>query len=209
MATEPDQIRAEIEATREELALDVDRLADRTSPKRIAERRWDNVKSAFRRTSDRVMGPSQSAGSSVKNKVSNATDKAQDAAQGVAERTQGAAQSVAQTAREMPQKVTRQTQGNPLAVGLIAFGVGLLAASLLPTTEAESRAGERLADQADKVVEPLKEAGREMGQELKEKAKDSAQEVKGTAQEAVQTTKEQAKDSGQQAVQETKQSVKS
>jgi gas vesicle protein len=197
MATAPNEIRAEIEATRAELADDVDRLADRTSPKRIAARRWDGVKSTFRRASGRVMGASQDAGSSVKGTVSGATDRVQDAAHGVAD-----------AAREAPARVADRTRGNPLAVGLIAFGAGLLAASLLPETEAERRAGEQLAERADKVVEPLKETGRDLGESLKESTRDAADEVKETAREAVETTKDRAAESGQDAVRQTTEAVK-
>jgi len=42
-STDPEQIRREIEATRAELAHDVDRLADRTSPKRVARRGLDRL----------------------------------------------------------------------------------------------------------------------------------------------------------------------
>jgi hypothetical protein len=37
-----------------------------------------------------------------------------------------------------PQAVRQQTQGNPLAAGIIAFGVGMLAATLIPVTDARS-----------------------------------------------------------------------
>jgi len=44
MAEEPDQIRDDIELTRTRLAHDVDRLADKTSPTRVAQRRWTGAK---------------------------------------------------------------------------------------------------------------------------------------------------------------------
>jgi hypothetical protein len=202
MAAQPDRIREEIEQTRAELASDVDRLADKTSPKRIAERRWDGVKASVRRASDKVMGASQSAGQSTASGLSNAKDT-------VADKAQSAAHSVAQTARQAPATVTRQTQGNPLAVGLIAFGAGLLAASLLPSTDAERRAGEQLAERADEVVEPLKEKAAELGGDLKERAQEAAGEIKDTARDAVTSTKEQATESGRDAVDQTKESVTS
>jgi hypothetical protein len=47
-----------------------------------------------------------------------------------------AASSVADAASSAPDMARRQTRGNPLAAGLIALGVGWLASSLLPLTEA-------------------------------------------------------------------------
>ena len=55
MAEEPDRIRNEIEATRSDLARNVDLLADRTVPTRVARRRWGAVKERVRGMSDRVM----------------------------------------------------------------------------------------------------------------------------------------------------------
>ncbi|MGP3969881.1 DUF3618 domain-containing protein [Streptomyces sp. 6N223] len=74
--TSPRQLRAEIEKTREQLTEDLDRLAERVSPRRVAE------------------------------------------------------------------------ENGPKAVGLVAFGAGLLAASMIPESPTEQRAAARLAGQA-------------------------------------------------------------
>ena len=147
MGSRPEELRAEIDMTREELAYDVDRLADRTVPTRVAGRKWEGAKTRVRSVTDRVMGArdqakdkAASAGGTVQDTASRAGDKAQEAASRVGEKAQDAAHSVADTVRQTPDTVVRQTQGNPLAVGLIAFGIGLLTASLLPETEAEKRA---------------------------------------------------------------------
>ena len=42
----------------------------------------------------------------------------------------------------------RQTQGNPLAAGLIAFGVGWLVSSLLPDSQKERELAHQLKDRA-------------------------------------------------------------
>jgi ElaB/YqjD/DUF883 family membrane-anchored ribosome-binding protein len=187
MTNNPDEIRREIENTRGRLSSDVNALTETVSPSNVARRQADKVAGVATSVKDRVMGTADDLRSSGSD----------------------AASTVGQAPAAAADKARSKTQGNPLAAGLIAFGAGMLVASLLPTTEAESRAGERLAEQADKVVEPLKETGREMGEDLKERAKEAAQEVKSTAQQAVESTKEQAKDSGQQAVQETKDAARS
>ena len=105
--------------------------------------------------------------------------------------------------------VVRQARGNPIAAGLIAFGVGLLAASLLPETETEKRAGAAVAEKSEGLVEQAKEAGKEMAQELKGTAQEAAQSVKDTAREAASNTADQAKESGRTTVDETRQSVSS
>ena len=40
----------------------------------------------------------------------------------------------------------RKTQGNPLAAGVIAFGLGMLVSSLIPSAEKERDAVSRLQD---------------------------------------------------------------
>jgi hypothetical protein len=172
MAAQPEVIRSQIESTREELAYDVDRLADRTNPRRVVRRRWDSLKSRAADVRDRVMGVSE-----------DAVDRVRD--------TSGEATSAI---REAPEAVVRQTQGNPVAAGLIAFGAGLLAASLLPETEAERRVAHEVAKRADELAAPLMESGRQIASEVGETVKDAASEVKDTAAEAASTTANRARD---------------
>ena len=56
MGTSPDQMRAEIAATRNQLSADVDRLADRASPRRMARRRRARMRRTVSGVRDRVMG---------------------------------------------------------------------------------------------------------------------------------------------------------
>jgi hypothetical protein len=175
MATEPDQIRSQIEVTRSNLASNVDQLADRTSPKRIMNRGWRKMSDKMHAISDTVMGAPSSAASSVK-------EVASDAAEAV---------------RDTPRAAAEQTRGNPLAAGLIAFGAGLLAAAVLPESEAERRLSRQLADSelAERVSEPLKESAGQVGRDLGEEVKgtgaqlaDSAKEHASQAMEDVKTT---------------------
>mgnify|MGYP006159865433 CR=1 FL=1 len=54
MAEEPDRLRQDIESTRASLTRDVDLLAEKTSPAKVAQRRWTAVK-------EKVMGSSEHA----------------------------------------------------------------------------------------------------------------------------------------------------
>jgi hypothetical protein len=67
--------------------------------------------------------PGDSARDSMQDTVSGAADKARDAAARAGEKAQETAQSIAGTVRATPDAVARKTQGNPLAAGVIAFGV--------------------------------------------------------------------------------------
>jgi gas vesicle protein len=82
--------------------------------------------------------------------------------------------------------------GNPLAVGLIAFGAGLLAASLIPASTKEKELASGLKEQAQPLVETVKDAAKEVGQNLKEPAQDAAATVKDAASGAIDTVKSEA-----------------
>jgi len=199
VGTSPDQIRADIDRTRAELTEDVERLAERTTPRRIVRRRVDRARSAWQRARERVMG----AGPSVP------PPRAGDRAQAVQERTQQAVGAVSDTARHTahavraaPHQVLQQTQGNPIAAGLIAFGAGLLAASLFPRSRQEQRMVRRVGEQAGPFVEPVTQAAAESVQRLKEDVggtvQEATQEVKGSATQAAWTTGERMRLSSQQ-----------
>ena len=98
--------------------------------------------------------------------------------------------------------VRQQTQGNPLAAGLIAFGVGWLVSSLLPASQKEmelaQQAESAVREHKDTLLEPAKQAAQEIGEQLKPAAQDAVESVKATAQDAAETVKSE----GQSAVQD-------
>ena len=104
-----------------------------------------------------------------------------------------AASSVADAASNAPDAALRRTQGNPLAAGLIAFGAGLLASSLLPSTSMEQRAAAGLRDQAEPVIDTVKEEASRLKDELAPKAQQATQQVRAAATDAVRETTEEAK----------------
>ncbi|THA28683.1 DUF3618 domain-containing protein [Streptomyces sp. A1277] len=199
MGTSPEQVRADIDATRDRLAQNVDALADHTSPKRMVQRRTDRVRSAATGLRHRVMGAASDTGSQAAERTRQVTQSAQESAG-----------QVGDAVKEAPEKTMRQTQGNPLAAGLIAFGAGLLAASLLPESPAEQQAASRIADQAGEAIEPVKQAAVESAQHLKEDvteaAKHASEQVKDTAADAASTTREEARSQATQVTEQARES---
>lgn len=198
MVEEPDQIRDDIALTRDRLARDVDRLADKTSPSRMAQRRWTGAKAKARGISDRVMGSAHDNGSTAKDTVSSALDTVKDKAGDAAGTVRDTTEQAAGTARPAPAAVGRQTQGNPVAAGLIAFGAGMLVASLLPATTLEKRAGQQLREHADDLVEPVRQPLTESAQHLREDLGDHTHEavaaVRDTAKDTARSTAQTAND---------------
>jgi ElaB/YqjD/DUF883 family membrane-anchored ribosome-binding protein len=174
MSDSPEQIRANIEATRQELSGDVDALADKVTPSKIVHRQTDKVKGAVGSVKDRVMGVADDVRSSVSDSGSSATDAVTGAVSGAKD------------------KVVGKAEGNPLAVGLIAFGVGLLAASLIPASTKEKEAASAIKEQAQPLVEKVTDAAKEVGEHLKEPAQDAAAAVKDAATGAVDSVRSEA-----------------
>jgi hypothetical protein len=96
--------------------------------------------------------------------------------------------SVTHGVQQAPQMIAQQTRGNPLAAGMIAFGVGLLTASLLPTPQIMQRTGERIRDNAADVLEPLAEPAQRLKDDLSTSVGEAVDQVKHTAGPAAHKT---------------------
>jgi len=192
MVEEPDRVRQDIEATRASLSRDVDLLAEKTSPRQVARRRWTAVR-------EKVMGSAEQGRHAMSDTASSAAGTVQGKAHEAASVVQDKAHDTADAVRSAPQAVATQTQGNPLAAGIIAFGVGMLAATLMPVTEAERRAGQELKEHSGGLTDKAKDVASDLKDDLSRPARQAADEVRSTAQDAVQATKEQAQSSAQDA----------
>jgi hypothetical protein len=178
----PEQIQAQIERTRANLSSDVDRLGEKVTPGKVLGRRVDSVKSGAASLRDRVMGSSD-----------NGSDDGGGSGGGIGAAVTGRFAGLGSAAGAAPQAVRERAQGNPLAVGLIAFGVGWLLASTAPASQAEQQLAETAEAKAKELAEPLKQTGQEMAENMKAPVQDSMQQVKDSATQAAQDTAEHAR----------------
>ena len=203
-SSDPEVIRQQIEDTRRELSYDVDALNEKVNPARVVDRRMTAAKGRMSAVKEKVMGSAQHTSAQTSGMASNVAGSVQGTASSAADSVQQAASSAAGAVQQAPDAIVRQTQGNPLAAGLIAFGVGWLVSSLLPATQKEQQLAQQaetaLKENKDALLAPAKQAAQEIGEELKPAAQQAAQEVKATAQDAAQTVK----DEGQSAAQDVK-----
>jgi gas vesicle protein len=201
-SSDPEVIRRQIEDTRRELSYDVDALNEKVNPARVVDRRVSNVRGKFVRAKDRVMGGVNTGTSQTQSTAQDAMGSVQDAASSAAGSVQSAASSAAGAVQQAPGQIVHQAQGNPLAAGVIAFGVGWLVSSLLPASDKERQLAQQaesaVREHKDALLEPAKQAAQEMGEQLKPAAQDAVESVKSTAQDAASTVK----DEGQSAVQD-------
>lgn len=186
-SSDPDEIRAEIEQTRAALSDDVNRLTESAKPKNVANRQVEKVREAAGSLKEKVMG-TDDTGPGAQDVVADKAYAAKDAVAGA------------------PAAVKQKTQGNPLAAGVIAFGVGLLISGLIPSSQREQEAVGQLqekleplrdqaVDKAKEVADQLKEPAQQAAQSVKATATDAAANVRAEGESAVQDVKDQAADS--------------
>ena len=183
MSESADEIRANLERTRRELGSDVDALADKVTPSKIAQRQTTKMKRALGSVSERVMGTAEDAGSAV----ADATHRAHDAAHDAKEKV----------------------EGNPLAVGLIAFGVGMLASSLIPVSEKEKDLAATAKEEAQPLIDQVAESAKDVASHLEEPAQEAAETLRERATEAVGHVKEEASDAPSEVTDRTQEARRS
>ncbi|WP_169580718.1 MULTISPECIES: DUF3618 domain-containing protein [Microbacterium] len=177
----PDEIRADIEETHQQLGQDVDALADKVTPGKIVDRQKTRLRTRFADVRERVMGAADDVGSSTAHAASSAGNAVSNAVS-----------SAGDAVAELPHKAKQTTQGAPLVVGAVAAGIGFVAALLIPASNRERRMASQLKDQAQPLLDKAGDTAREVAENLKQPAKDAADRVKQAATDSVETVKEEA-----------------
>lgn len=180
----PDQIENDLGTTRDAVRRDMDQLNDAVSPKAVISTRVDKVKHGAAAMKDRLMGAADSE--AAKSKAADLAGTAQDS-------TAAAAAKLGEAAGSAPDTVRAHTEGNPVAAGVIAFGLGWLLSSLAPATSAVKDAAQELEANADSVLDALTDSAKTIAGNLQPPAQDAATRVQNAASDAVSDTAEHAK----------------
>lgn len=188
----PDEIRAEIDRVRAELSDDVDTLTETANPKNIAKRQANKVSEAARSVKEKIMGTTDSFrgdGADARQSLSELGD------------------SVGEAVSSAPSEVRRHTRGNPLAAGLVAFGLGLLVSSLLPPSRAEREAVSNLQGNLDRLKDQASDTVKEMADNLREPAQGAAESVKTTFEKGAQDVGREGREATDRVQSRAEQSV--
>lgn len=110
-----DQLKAEIEATRDELTHTIDAIQDKIDPRKVAQRTGDQVLDKAREASEKVAETAKSASHSLSEKV-------QEVAPHAAETIQSQGTLLANKIRENPRLVAYA--GAALGAVFVLIGVG-------------------------------------------------------------------------------------
>lgn len=161
MAASPDQLTQDIATTRQRMGGTLDQVQDRVDPRSAWQRRQPAMRSKVAGLKDTVMGTADDMAGRVGDGAAGVTDR-----------------------------LSHGTQGNPLAAGLVAFGAGLLAGSIMPSSRVERRV---VSDLQERVEEPLTQALSDSGEEIRNRVGEEAHQV-------VDHTREVAADAGHEVV---------
>jgi gas vesicle protein len=204
MGKTAEELRQDIELRRSNLTDDFDAIGDRVSPGRIVERRTDAVKGRFKNMKESVMGSADHVGERAQDTVGDLRAQAGDAAGTVASTAseavhaaQGGIHTAGEKAAEVPGMVREQTQGNPLAAGLVAFGLGLLVATVLPESRKERQLARTVQPHLTDAARAAGDTGRALAGELKPAVQDSAKHLRESARESAQHVTDTATDAAQ------------
>ncbi|HEY4576560.1 MAG TPA: DUF3618 domain-containing protein [Yaniella sp.] len=199
MSNNPEEIRTDIQRTQSALGRDVDALAEKVDPTKAMERQKDRLRDRVRNLSEKVMGtpdydPRHDQSSGALHQASEQLSELKDQA--------------GETVQNIPEKVSSGTRGNPLAAGLIAFGAGWLAATLIPSSRMEQDAAQQAKDRAQPLVDEAKSAAQEAGEHLKPQAQEAAQSVKETASRGAEHVKDEGKGHAQDLKEDSQQAAR-
>jgi hypothetical protein len=185
------ELKQEAQYQRERMGDTLDAIGDRLSPERVVERRKAAVGQRFRSVKEAVMGSPGYVESGVN------SGGLRGRAEGTASSATDAVQSATQQVQHAPQAIADQARGNPLAAGLVAFGLGALFATVLPKTKTEQKLVDEARPQLESAAEELKEVGRVVASDAKERTTSAVAEVKAAGENATESVRDRARESAE------------
>jgi gas vesicle protein len=197
-----DQLRAEAAERRQAIATDLELMGDRVSPARMAERRKAAFRERMTGVRNSVFGtpdqPSRSHAAygypQTYGEPSHAATTLREGGNGSASLSDRAGGAVEAVRQHTPDSLGEATQGNPLGVAVVGFGVGLLAATLLPSSPDEKRLANRIQGSLEEGAAQLGGMGKDAIDHIKPEAQQAVADVKDSAKEHVETVKSEAQD---------------
>ena len=163
MGETTEELRQQIEQTRNGLGDTLDAIGDRVSPGRMVERSKNRMTGGVRSAIDKVMGTAHDTG-----------------------------QTLAGAGHDTTDAMRTHTQGAPLVAGALALAAGFLVAVAFPPSDKEKAITSDLLDKAEPIKAELGHVGQEMAEHLKEPAMNAVDEVKSAAQDGAHTVADAA-----------------
>lgn len=193
MAEEIEDAQAQIAESRSNLSATADDLHDRLSPSAMVARQGKRISGQVASVRETIMG------------LPDAAIKGAGAAIG---QVQDATGSAVDAAHNAPDVARSRAQGSPLAVGLVAFGAGLLLASVLPVTRTEEEVAPSVADSLSPAIDRAQDAAKALASDMKDSAQEAAHHVQAAGTDAAHDLAEQGRSAAQDVAEEGRSAVK-
>jgi len=193
MGEDPDRIRREIEATREEMGDTVDALSYKAD---VKSRARDSIVEKKESAKESLMGTKDS----IKSRVVGTTDRVGEATGRV-----GDAAPDREQVKQKGRQVVGIAQENPLGLAIGSVAAGFIVGMLVPSSRVEDQ---KLGPIADDVKEKVKDTGQEALQRGQQVAQEAAQSAQQTVQERGREESQELASSAQQNAQEAASSAR-
>jgi gas vesicle protein len=200
-----EQLQADAAARRQAIATDLELMGDRVSPSRIAERRKARLRERVYGMRNTIFGSSDRPRSTAPYAYGQSYDTTSAGTDYSPGGTDGGGQSLSDRAggavdtlkQRTPDSLGEATEGSPLAAAVVGFGVGMLAAALLPSSPDEQRAANKLQGSLEDSAAELGRTGREAVENVKPEAQRAVEDVNNSATESVESVKSDAQSKAQ------------
>jgi hypothetical protein len=226
-ASDPDEIRRQIDRTQAHLSQGVDALTEKVTPGKIVERRLDRARDTATRLKDKVMGTNplssssssvsgQHIGGGIRDTAAQAADRVTDTASTAASTVQDTASSAASTVQDAASRAAGTAQDTAATAAGAVRDAASTAAERLQQTPQVIRQQARgnplaaglIAFGAGWLISSLLPASRreqELADQAKQQATQVAQDkVQPVAQQVTGEVRENLREPAQQAVESVK-----
>src|SRR5690606_6660579 len=144
---------------------------------RVADRSRERAKRRASTWRDRVMGTMGDA----RGRIGDALPSAP---------SMGSGTSSSQSTSEL---VEERVEGSPLVAGMVAFGIGFIAGSVIPASSREKELARSVEPQLGQIAQEAADSARTAGEHLAPVVQEEAEAVKGEATEAASSVAGTAK----------------
>jgi hypothetical protein len=180
------ELRRDIASQRQDIGRDLEAIGDRLSPGRVADRSKERVRRRASGWKDRIMGTMEDARGKVTDSMPSGSSMTPDG--------------------PPSEMVSERVEGNPLVAGMVAFGIGFIAGSVLPASRKERELAHRVEPQMGQIAQEVADTARSAGEELapvvqeeaakvKEEASEAASSVAGTAKSEMSSARDEVRSS--------------
>ena len=180
------ELRRDIAAQRQDIGRDLEAIGDRLSPGRVADRSRERVRRRASGWKDRVMGTMGDARGRVTDAMPSGSSMTPDT--------------------PPSEMVAERVEGSPLVAGMVAFGIGFIAGSVLPASRKERELAHRVEPQMGQLAQEVADTARSAGEDLapvvqeeagkvKEEASQAASSVAGTAKSEMSSARDEVRSS--------------